>query len=376
MKKSVFVIFGFLGIMVFLCSPLLLKGESVSSGESRLFGIAADYNNVFFGDYRGTNGDIEGHAAIGGNLYASAYSFGDWRREKHSGGPVLVVGGDAYVSSSTVGDGDAYIGGNLYAYNGAKNWNMLTRSTTSGILTDSSYISNYDGTIYIGGENKISYDYYEQLNGEVPFDFAAAQNALRTVSSELMSFNATTLGIFTNGDYVIDLSGLSGIQTVFVDAQIFQMLSNTGKNMMIYADADTTLILNVTNELGLDTLYLNRDVLLNGHAADFDSDDFDGRNLLMNVDSSIENIDVSKISFQGSILAVDSHFDVAHGHVSGQAFGASATTTNGGEFHAYYNFDDKHFGDGTTNTPEPATILIFGIGLGGLALRHRLRNRK
>lgn len=375
MKKNL------LGI-VCVCSLFLLssvaRADVVGAGVSHLFGISSAYNDVFFGNYEGVNGDIEGHAAIGGDLTASAYSFGDWRREKHSEGPVLVVGGNAYVSSSTYADGDVYVQGSMNNFDGTPaGWNALTRNNnTGGTVTDPGYVSNMAGNVYIGDKSNLGsshYDYYKQLEGGIPFDFALAKEQLTNVSSELMALGATAQVQQNGKNFVVDVRGSDGLQTVFIDAALFQLMNDiSGSSLSILADADTTVLVNVTNDSNLDILYLTKDLILNGHAGDFDDDGFDGRNVLFNVDGSIDEIYLAEISFQGSILAVDSNFDVQHGHVSGQAFGNNATTSNGGEFHAYYDFDDKHFNN---VTPEPASILIFGAGIGGLALTRRFRKK-
>lgn len=371
----------------FILTAAFVQADVEQPSTYQLFGVSAGYNNVFFGDYYGRNGDIEGHAAIKGNLDVQSYSFGGWQEDKHTEGPVLVVGGNATVSSTTVHDGDAYVGGKMQQHTGTGLWNTLgvkAHTNPENFKTEPGYVST-PGNIYVqDGSNFSQYNHadYQQTFADagitsLPFDFAVAESQLRTVSSELWSMSDTTSGVFDErGNYVVDLTGATGLQVVTIDAEIFNQLSENGKNLFLYGGDDTTLVVNMTNDTGLESLRL-REIYINGNNDVF-TGEFDGSNVLFNV-GDLGEITISGANINGSFLALDTDFDVQHGHFSGQVFGASATTTVGGEFHAYYTFDDQHFSEGGGNssaTPEPSTMLMFGAGLGALALVRRLRKNK
>ncbi len=355
----------------------VLRADVVQSSENRLFGISASFNDVFFGNYYGSGGDTEGHLAVQGNVDVQSHGFGAFRMEKHQDGPVLVVGGDVLASGSTVHDGNAYIGGKLNPQKGNSQWNSLGVSS-DGDLTAPGYQGS-SGTVYVRDDSTFNRPYgvpgYHQSFAEgniseLPFDFGLAKEQLQTVSSSLWALGETATGAYnSSGDYVIDLIGLGGLQAVTVDASIFQRLAAVGKNLLINAGADTTLILNVSDMYGIGLLDLSRELFLNGHNETFDGE-FDGGNVLIN--TNVKDVKVSNANINASILALDALFDIQGGHVSGQVFGDSVELTNGGELHAYYTFDDRHF---DVLTPEPVTFAFFAIA-GAIALSTTFGSRR
>ena len=342
--------------------------------RAELFGISSPYNNVFFGDFYGRNGDVEGHAAIKGNLDVSAYSFGAGEQNLHPDRQwVLVVGGNAVVSSTTVFDGDAYIGGTLKPPTGGSMWNTLGAAGT-GPYHENPLWSGYvgtAGTVYVAGTPDANLDptYQKNTDWAIPFDFDLAESQLRNVSATLWGITDTIVSGYVGGYYTIDLTGQTGLQVVTIDASIFNALGN--QNIYINAGADTTLIINVTDNNNLGTLNLRKEFVINGSFVPFYNEDFDGSNILINTD--ISNVNVYGAAINASIMALNAHFDVQHGNIDGQAFGASANTSGGGEFHAYYVFDDKHFKDNEppTTVPEPATCMILVCSLLGLGYANR-----
>ncbi len=359
------------------CFVSTARADLVEPSAYQLLGVSSAYNNVFFGDYYGRNGDIEGHAAIKGNLNVQSYSFGSGEQSQHprSQGPTLVVGGNARVSGATVHDGDAYIAGTLTPQNGQSKWNMLGTAGTGPFNTIDPGYQGTPGTVYVGGtpNSQLDTTYQRHTDVSIPFDFTVAEGQLRKASSDLLSLDNTVAGGLVNGNYTVDLTGKSGIQVVTIDASVFNGLQN-GRSIFINGGADTTLIINVSDEFGLDTLTLNREFFINGIDDSF-SGDFDGSNILIN--TGVSQVDISGAAINASLLALDAIVNVEHGHIDGQVFASGAHTMEGGEFHAYYSFDDSHFtsNQGGTVTPEPASCLIFSCGLFGIgyiANRRRL----
>ncbi len=381
MKNYYFATRCFAALVAMACFVSVAWADIVTSSTNPLLGVSSAYNNVFFGDYYGRNGDIEGHAAIKGNLDAQSYSFGSGEQSQHpsSQGPTLVVGGNARISGATVHDGDAYIGGTLTPQNGQSKWNMLGTSGTGPFNTIDPNYRGTPGTVYVGGtpNSQLDTTFQRHTDMGVPFDFTAAEDQLRKVSSDLLFMDNTVTGGLVNGNYTIDLTGLSGVQVVTMDASVFNGLQN-GRSIFINGGADTTLIINVSDVFGLGTLSLNREFFINGVDSSF-SGDFDGSNILIN--TAVSQVDIWGAAINASLLALDAIVNVKSGHIDGQVFASGAHTHEGGEFHAYYTFDDSHFssGQGGAVTPEPASCLIFSCGLFGIgyvANRRRLAWKK
>ena len=351
-----------------------MRADIESPSAYQLFGISASYNDVFFGDYYGRNGDIEGHAAIKGNVDVQSYGFGSGEQNLHSrevnSTPTLVVGGNVKASGTGVYDGDAYIQGTLTPQDGGSKWNTLSTKGTGPYNSVDPGYQGTAGTVYVKGtlDADLDYQYQKHTEASIPFDFTVAENQLRTVSSDLWSLENTLDALFEDRNIVIDMTGLSGLQVLTLDAADF-MDMGTNRNILINnAGDDLTLVINVTNEQGLDYLWLRNEIVINGEAGPMYAD-FDGSNILLN--TAIENVRIENVAFNASLLALDAEVYVTHGNIDGQVFAGSGYTEAGGEFHAYYTFDDKHFQQ--TVTPEPASILIFGVGMGALALSRRRR---
>ena len=371
----------FVTTLVLVSALFLSFGIFASPGRAdvvnSLFGISASYQNVFFGDYYGRNGDIEGHAAIKGNVDVQAYSFGSGEQNLHpnSQSPTLVVGGNVKASSTSVFDGDAYISGTLTPQAGQNKWNMLGTLGTGPYNTVDPGYRGTAGTVYVNGTQDANLDptYQKHLASTdskfVSFDFALAEAQMRKVSADLFGFSDTVsyTSIGTTGDFRIDLTGATGLQVVTIDALLFNSLGSS-KSIWIDAGADTTLLINVSNITALDILNLNRAFVING-SSEPGYGDFDGSNILINTDMS--QVNIYNTALNASLIALDALIDVRYGNIDGQAFGGSAWTQNGGEFHAYYTFDDRHFVGGGDAVPEPATCLIVALGLAGLGYTQR-----
>ncbi len=377
MKIPTFKIFAFSVISAIGFFASSAKADVLQAVSVQFLGISGAYNDVFFGDYYGRNGDIEGHAAIKGNLDAQSYGFGSGEQNLHPGSqsPTLLVGGNAKVSGASVYDGDAYIAGTLTPQNGQNKWNMLGAEGTGPYNTVDPGYQGTPGTVYVGKTSDSQLDPAFQKNAAVDmnvlFDFALAENQLRSAAGTLWGLSDTVQGGMVDGKYTVDLTGQSGLQVVTIDASVFNALKSY-ENIYINAGADTTLIINVTDNYGLGSLSLRREFAINGIEDPFYGD-FDGSNILIN--TNVSQVNVSYAAINASLLALDANVYVTHGNVDGQVFAASGYTEAGGEFHAYYTFDDRHL-TGEDVTPEPATILMFGLALAACPAVRRLRKKR
>ncbi len=366
--------FAFVSACLAFLTTAAVRADMDRPSTYQLFGISSGFNDVFFGDYYGRNGDIEGHAAVKGNLDARDYGFGGGEQAKHADDRnVLVVGGNAIVKGVGVFDGNAYVAGNVVNASSDK-WNTMGAEGTGPAIynrENPDYVGTR-GTVYADGfptgtpdRNAQRQEYLSQSgHSSIPFDFTLAEAQLRQTSSDLWDYADTVTGTFANGNYEIDLTGKTGLQVITIDASVFMALG-TNKNIYIDAGADTTLLVNVTNDAGLDYLWFRNELVINGNPDEMRSD-FDGSNILFN--TAMDDVRIENVAFNASLVALDAEVFIAHGNIEGQVFAGSGRTIDGGEFHAYYTFDDKHFG---AATPEPASIMILGIGLAGLGIVRR-----
>lgn len=252
----------------------------------------------------------------------------------------------------------------------------------AGLKTASWYDGTL-GTVYVNDDSNFERpwnvpEFHKSFEeGEIeklPFDFNLAENQLREASNKLWIMEPTVTAFDASGEIGkmhigIDLTGTTGLQIVSLDASEL----HAAATLQITAGADTTLIINVKNATGLETIDLCQ-LIVNGNAGVFEGD-FDGSNILFNV-QGLDEITLAHEEVNASFLALDTHFYVTHGHISGQVFGKSAFTEGGGEFHAYSMFDDKHLdfeNESSATTPEPATLLMLGLGAAAIPV---LRRRK
>lgn len=75
---------------------LFLVGAGVASAQS--LGVASSYNVFTLGDFTGTNSDVEGRLAAGGNVSLTNYDVG----LRQAGSTVLVAGGNLQVNGGSI----------------------------------------------------------------------------------------------------------------------------------------------------------------------------------------------------------------------------------------------------------------------------------
>jgi choice-of-anchor A domain-containing protein len=392
-----------------------VRADVEGTSAVQFFGISSAYNNVIFGDFTGgyartgtaatakTGGDIEGHAAIQGDVKVRNFGFGSGQMGLHADNRnVLVVGGNVTASSSDVYDGNAYVAGRVVANSDvtSSKWNVLGTSNnridaynkltpdyeaTAGKIYTRDFNPGTDYYAEDGTGKRVTESWSEAGISSLPFDFTVAKEQLTQVSSDLWNNKSTVVGDYIYDTsvpwervlgYEIDLTGLSGLQTVTVDASVFNNLvvNQSGfLNILTDPNADLTLIINVSDDNNLGFLNLAKEFYINGeNNRDEINDYFNGSNILINTADSISQITAVNAEINASILALNETIEVNSGNISCQVFSAGADLYNGGEFHAYYTFDDKHM---SVATPEPATALIFGIALAAAPFARRFRRK-
>jgi len=294
-----------------LCSTSLKAQFSVEE--------AYGYNAFIFGDMDYVGGDIEGALAVGGNFESGNYSI----NKTHTPVPydaALIVGGDASHGGGEI-DGDVYVGGTVSAM----------------------------GNIVGGSLHE----------GENPIDFDEVYNAISDRSANYANMEET------GGTYERSPHWPGGFITV--SDPIFNVINiniadiNNLNGLEFSGVAGGQTLINIFGTDGEDTLSFTNMGFFNN----FSGTGYGAENILFNL-VDIENLYLSGIGFQGSVLAPDTDVDFAGGQFNGQLIANSLVGS--GELHS------KIFNGPIRTVPEPQIYGLIGAALLiGLVIRRRLR---
>ena len=311
----------------------LLFGSQLASAAPVYLNEAFDFNAYIMENMTGTQSDVEGTLAVGGDLNLQHYGIG-LELPENGQQNTLTVGGSVTMRDARIYNGDAVAGGTIDIDSSVGLYGVNATNNTHSFYNDSS------------------------------FDFTSFNQDLLTTSSlwGALSDNATTT-VTGNGTDVwsISFDGNSDFNVFSIDAST---LSAANKSIYLNVDTDSYNIINVT---GTDVSLFNTgfygadgNKIADNQPGVYRHDGTYANNVLFNfVDAT--SLTLNAIGFKGSILAPLADTVFYDGHIDGNFIVKSLTSPVGtltGQINNY------QFGNFTVSEPGGALFFVILMAFG------------
>jgi choice-of-anchor A domain-containing protein len=302
----------YLTALVMLCFANQASANLVSVD----LGVAQNFNLFAIGNLTSSAVDIQGAAAVGGNMNVSNYAVNSNNVAGYAGN-ALVLNGNLNFTNGYIGTGNAYVGGTV---------------TTSGLQFAGSFV-----------------------NGAPPLSFANTASSLYQLSGLLSGLSATGTATFDPwGGVVFSGDGTS-------NTQVFNV---TGSQLL------------GINYLGLTNVQAGQSLIFNvsGSAAGFNAMGMNtaGYNVLFNFDQATQ-LALNNVGVFGSILAPYATATGGNGQVNGNVVVDNWYST--AELHTLGYFLGATVNDpGMVPVPATLALLLPGLGLIGYTRRRIAKN--
>ena len=288
--------------------------------------------NVFVHGDMSLKADVGGRTAVGGNATFTSFAIGSGDNSNNGAALTqdparldLVVGGHASLTNGSVNKGRAWAGS--------------ASQSSVGYHTPGASM---------------------QTGGVSPVDFAAEFAALDALSQNLLRLAGNGTSVRTPWN-TLTLKAEDAVLNVFdIDASLLSGLSS----LDIIVPTTSTVLFNVTGT-SLAMRYMG--IQVNGVQNNAMSSQ-----LLWNF-SELTTLDLTGLSWRGSILAPSARMTFANGNINGQLVVASLQTDWGGEYHNFAFSGDLprlDEDDDVAPVPEPVTLLLLAAA-GGYVARRR-----
>lgn len=269
-------------------------------------GLAGQFNAFILGDMTGSNSDVEGRLAVGGNLLLNDYAIGMTLTNSQGNRDDLIVGGDLTIRNARIYNGNARSGG----------------------------AANLDETVGFYNEEDLNRNNGSYIAGN-PLDFAA-------ISQDLIAKSTAWAGWADNGTTVnqdqwgnIKLTGTNSGLNIF-SVTSFQ-LANTASFWLDIPETSTALVNIAGSDVTMSNFAFFRTVNGEQHQVVDNGQDRDLTQAVLFNLFGATSLNLNAIGIEGSLLAPLANTTFSNGQINGNLILGSILALNNGEYTGQVN---------------------------------------